>query len=254
MNSHFFSKSVILFSCFILTSCVSVTPPQLALSSLRNEESKNYKLNDSFKVNVGDPIIVRKSYWYQIDVRDDRAVASKDFKITVKLALARDFTHIGRKGEELRIVGSTKVQGREFFIVRVGQISGGGDAGALVDKLTGRVSKTGVGQNAFGSWVTTAVSGVVTEPPDVVFSPSESILISKSKPYENYEIVYTGRLGENITFVYREFTPDNLARPAFFQNLSYNLSEAKTIRFRKLQIEVIDATNEQVSVKVISDS
>ena len=78
--------------------------------------------------------------------------------------------------------------------------------------------------------------------------------IDRSKPYENYEIIYTGRLGENVTFVYREYTPDNLAKPAFYQNLTYNLTEAKLVRFRKLQFEIREASNEQIKLRVLSDT
>jgi len=247
----------LLFSAFIatiVTGCVSVAPPSQQLSDLKTEEVKNYKLNEEYSVNVGDTIIVRRSYLYKIAEKDDRAVASKDFKLTAKLALAHDISCVGRKGEQMLVEGTTTLKGQRYFIVKVGQINGGGDVGALVDATTGQVSKIGVGQNAFGSWVTTAISGIVAEPADVTFSPAKSVEIDQSKPYENYQIIYTGRSGENVTFVYREFTPDDLARPAFYQNLTYNLAESKVIQFRKLQMQVIEATNERIKLKVISDS
>jgi hypothetical protein len=253
----FFNFNHVRLSLFVLivavfTGCVSVVPPSQQLSDLKTEEVKNYKLNEEYSVNVGDPVIVRRSYLYKIAEKDDRAVASKDFKLTIKLALMHDISCVGRKDEELLVEGTTTIKGEKYFIVKVGQINGS-DVGALVDAITGQVSKIGVGQNAFGSWVTTAVSGVVSEPADVTFSPAKSIEIDQSKPYENYQIIYTGLSGENVTFVYREFTPDDLARPAFFQNLTYNLAESKVIQFRKLQMQVSEATNEGIKLKVLSD-
>jgi hypothetical protein len=241
-------------SITLLTGCVSVAPPSQQLSDLKTEEVKNYKLNEEYSVNVGDPIIIRRSYLYKIAEKDDRAVASKDFKLTAKLALAHDMSCVGRKGEQMLVEGTTTLKGQRYFIVKVGRFNGGGDVGALVDATTGQVSKIGVGQNAFGSWVTTAVSGIVAEPSDITFSPAKSIEIDKSQQYENYEIVYTGKSGDNVIFVYREYTPEDLAKPAFYQNLTYNLAEGKAIQFRKLQMQVIEANNEKIKLKVLSDS
>ena len=234
----------LLLVCVVLTGCVSVAPPSQSLSELKTEEVKNYKLNEDYSVNVGDPIVVRRSYLYKLAQRDDRAKASKDFKLTAHIPLAHNITYHGRKDEDMLVVGTTLLNKHKYMILRIGENSGYG-VGSLVDAESGQVSKTGVGQNAFGSWVTTAVSKIEVDPLDVTFTPTRSMEIDRSKPYENYEIIYTGRLGENVTFVYREYTPDNLAKPAFYQNLTYNLTEAKLVRFRKLQFESIPLRNEK---------
>jgi hypothetical protein len=246
------TRSWFAFGVALLTGCVSVLPPSQQLSELRTEEVKNYTLNQEYTVNVGEPIIVRKSYAYKLAERDDRARASKDFKVTLGILLMKDMSYTGRKGEEMLVVGTTTINKQKFYIIKIGE-RGGYGLGALVDVGTGLVSKTGVGQNAFGSWVTTAVTKVTVEPHDLTFTPTHSIEIDKSHQYENYEIVYTGRLGENVTFIYREYTPDDLAKPAFFQNLTYNFTGANLIRFRNLQLQVIEAPNEQIKLKVLSD-
>ncbi len=56
------------------------------------------------------------------------------------------------------------------------------------------------------------------------------------------EILYNGKSKNTIKMVYREFAND-MARPAFYQDLSYDLSESKVIGFRGLLIEVLEATN-----------
>lgn len=56
------------------------------------------------------------------------------------------------------------------------------------------------------------------------------------------ELIYNGRSKETIKITYREFQ-DDMARPAFFQDLSYDLSESKIIGFRGIMIEVRKATN-----------
>jgi hypothetical protein len=239
-------------SITLFTGCVSVVPPSQQLSDLKTEEVKNYKLNEEYSVNVGDSIIVRRSYFYKLAERDDRARASKDFKLTADILLAKNVTYTGRKGEEMLVVGTTILNGEKYFIIQIGQVGGYG-VGALVDSDTGLVIQTGVGQNAFGSWVTTAVHKIEVDPLDLTFTPVRSIEIDQSKPYENYEIVYTGKSGDNVTFVYREYTPEDFAKPAFYQNLTYNLADGKEIQFRKLRMQVIEANNNIIKLKVLSD-
>lgn len=68
-----------------------------------------------------------------------------------------------------------------------------------------------------------------------------------------YELLYLGLSERTLRLSYREFT-DNLARPAFQQDLTYTLAdEGNTqISFRKLRIEVIAADNNQMTYKVLS--
>ena len=64
------------------------------------------------------------------------------------------------------------------------------------------------------------------------------------------ELLYNGKSKDTIKMTYREFQND-MARPAFFQDLSYDLIESKIIGFKGTQIEIIDATNSEIKYKVI---
>jgi len=64
------------------------------------------------------------------------------------------------------------------------------------------------------------------------------------KGMANYELLYGGKNDVSINATYREFTPDNLAREAFYQNIVYQ-PDAKQIRFNNILIEVHEATNEK---------
>lgn len=59
------------------------------------------------------------------------------------------------------------------------------------------------------------------------------------------EIVYNGKSQDTIRLSYREYH-DDFARPAFYQDLSYDLSESRTIGFRNMKIEVLEATNSDI--------
>lgn len=71
------------------------------------------------------------------------------------------------------------------------------------------------------------------------------------KDYLKKEFVYNGKIGTGVKFLYREFI-DDMARPAFSQDLQYDLSEGRIIGFRGLRIEVINAQNTKIEYKVLS--
>jgi len=71
------------------------------------------------------------------------------------------------------------------------------------------------------------------------------------KEYLKQEFIYNGKVGSAIKFTYREFV-DDLARPAFTQDLQYDLLESKVIGFRGLRIEILSATNTKIEYKVLT--
>lgn len=64
------------------------------------------------------------------------------------------------------------------------------------------------------------------------------------------ELVYSGVSQNTITILYREFI-DNMARPAFSQELKYDLSQGKEIGYKGARLEVMKATNTELVYKVI---
>lgn len=74
---------------------------------------------------------------------------------------------------------------------------------------------------------------------------------AKEKNYYKQEFIYNGRIGNNLKFIYREYVND-YARPAFSQDLQYDLSESNIIGFKGLRIEIFEVTNTQIKYKVLS--
>ncbi|MCU6433973.1 hypothetical protein LPB67_09355 [Undibacterium sp. Jales W-56] len=64
------------------------------------------------------------------------------------------------------------------------------------------------------------------------------------------ELVYTGISQNTISVLYREFS-DGTARPAFSQDLKYDLSQGDTIGYRGARFQVIKASNTNIRYKVI---
>ncbi|TDP57632.1 hypothetical protein [Flavobacterium dankookense] len=92
----------------------------------------------------------------------------------------------------------------------------------------------------------------------ITFSFNKDIIeytnTSKPDPEREYikqELIYNGRVGTALKFIYREYTKDYI-KPAFTQELQYDLAESRVIGFRGLRLEVINTTNTNIEYKVLS--
>ncbi len=66
-----------------------------------------------------------------------------------------------------------------------------------------------------------------------------------------YELIYNGRVGDGLRFIYREFYED-MARPSFTQEVQYDLSQSEIIGFKRAKVQIIEASNTEIKYKVIS--
>ncbi|MDP2111741.1 MAG: hypothetical protein Q8N48_06930 [Thiobacillus sp.] len=64
------------------------------------------------------------------------------------------------------------------------------------------------------------------------------------------ELIYSGLSQNTISISYREFI-DNIARPAFSQELKYDLSQGTTIGYKGARFEVVKATNTELVYRVL---
>lgn len=65
-------------------------------------------------------------------------------------------------------------------------------------------------------------------------------------------LIYSGKVGVRVKLSYREFS-GNLARPAYNNEVDYDLSESKIIGYKGARIEILEATNEYIKYKLISN-
>lgn len=63
-------------------------------------------------------------------------------------------------------------------------------------------------------------------------------------------LIYSGRVGDKINVGYREFS-NTTARPAFNNDVEYDLSSSNTIGYKGALIEVINADNSSITYKLI---
>ena len=82
-----------------------------------------------------------------------------------------------------------------------------------------------------------------------------SYVIDKDTTYRpraiQQTLLYNGKIGNRITLSYREFS-DDYARPAFTNEVVYDLAESKVLGYKGARLEVLTATNTELVYKVIA--
>ena len=73
---------------------------------------------------------------------------------------------------------------------------------------------------------------------------------SETQPSFVQELTYNGRVQDQLKFVYREFT-DSMIRPGFTQEAQYDISTDNVIGFKRLRIEILEATNLDIKYRVL---
>lgn len=212
---------------------VSPAAPQ---SSIRHETSRNYQLGLRKTVSVGDSIIRVRDYYVTRS-------AAQQMTPTQTFTFAPELNLSFVLGQAYQVAGSTERAGRIWTVV-------------LHPRETNYAILVGengeIHNEAF--WSRTGFKGPLTIKPASarMMRVLGAETIEPSKPYTNYEIIYNGTDKNSILFTYREFSPEGLARAAFFQNLTYD-ARASTIRFKKFRIEVHSATSEGISYTVLEE-
>lgn len=75
--------------------------------------------------------------------------------------------------------------------------------------------------------------------------------IDLESPSFKQELVYNGRVGDDLKIIYREYS-NNMARGAFNQEAQYDLSKSDIIAFKGARLRIIDATNQSIEYEVLS--
>jgi|JI10StandDraft_1071094.scaffolds.fasta_scaffold20558_5 hypothetical protein len=93
--------------------------------------------------------------------------------------------------------------------------------------------------------------GVCNITPNVAPDVERLRVTDVDAPNFRQELIYNGRSGDTIKFLYREFAGD-YARAPFSQEVQYDLKDGNTIGFKGARIEIVEATNTNLSYRVVS--
>jgi hypothetical protein len=90
---------------------------------------------------------------------------------------------------------------------------------------------------------------VMTPKPEPVLTKTQ--ITDTTRPSFRQELIYNGRSGDTLRFLYREYSSDALRAP-FSQEIQYDLKDGSTIGFKGVRIQVIEATNTKLKYRVVS--
>jgi len=133
----------------------------------------------------------------------------------------------------------------EFYLPTGTPESANVDKAAIADMWQGIMAK----KNTRTLCVITVFSASICE--DNMPFEHTTLNVSSENSFQQ-TLLYNGRVGDKINIGYRE-SSGNMARPAFNNEVEYDLSESKTIGYKGARIEVIEATNQSIKYRVLSN-
>lgn len=243
--NQIFQHGCLLLTTTLLAGCS--TPMQY--EGARNIEErhqflKNYEIGQKLTVNVGDPVVKFQDYWLDI-TESPIAIATKNVNLKGGLI---DITLIA--GKKYPVRGKMTHEGVEYTVVATTESQPVYSAvlvradGTLYNRMVG----AGTGMNG----LVVSIYNLSISDPMVRMVREKVQNVTSTKGYENFELLYTGTNSNGLNLTYREFSPEGLARIAFFQNLTYAV-DAKNISFKKYKIAVDRATSESITFVVSAD-
>jgi hypothetical protein len=219
-------------------SVVQQVAPTQVHSESRHVFEKNYSLGVERSAYVGDSIVRVKDY-FETSQESDALVASESFRLSLGLGQGENVA----AGAIADVRGTTTKDGKKYRVI--------GIKGARYFGMTYLL-------NDDGSFQGTALSPVggdsscKPKPSTARFFGKTVSRIDSTKGWINIELVYSGVTKDSITVLYREYTPEDLARAVYSQNLVYP-KDSKTIRYRDIAITVIEASSERLRYVVQAD-
>lgn len=243
------STTLSFFSVVLLGSLVScATPLQETVQKTSTEKhhtQQNYKVGVAQTVNVGEALIKVQDYWLE-STESPVMVPNRSVSVTGPLNDVRLMA-----GVKYPVRGSFALEGVSYTVVGLTERPMPLQPVLLV-RPDGSVHKRILLTHKDLTGYVPILSDMTVSDPSARLSSVASESVSLRKGYENFEILYTGISTNSLNLTYREFSPEGLARVAFFQNLTYDAT-AKNITFKKFRIAVGKATSESITFTVLQD-
>jgi len=210
--------------------------------------NKNYEINQEQTRFVGQEIVKVKDYTV-IRKTTDKFKPSNNFFI----GLTKESFLQGNENQPIEILGTVQVDDRTYYLVQSVKYeflllftADGRFTGSLAVRSMGPL------HSAKEISLYHTEGPIKITPANTTFELIKDETIDKQAGYTNYEIIFTGVTKDTINLLYREYTPDDLARPAFYQNLTYPV-DTLLIRFKQLKIKVVAVSNESIKYIVVED-
>jgi hypothetical protein len=207
------------------------------------------------RVFAGEEMARVKDYYVRYS-EVGKAVVVGDWSLSGKVVGASRTVELNMRNEEVfPLVGSYREGDEILYLVRVGSSEPPGVI-LSVDSSGSIVSEQFIAAPAKNIVAEGVDLYRMSDPPSdtrrLFRLEGEAMEVDRTAGYTNYSLIYQGTNGDQINIGYREFTPDDLARAAYYQDLVYKAGEP-SIRFRGLLLHVKAATNEEIVFTVLQD-
>lgn len=228
------SKFLLLaFASFLLTGCMASVTPIIQIPE--HKKSTSFQIGQEQQASLGEPMIMEEDLYFFNG-----------------LTAASDYQQPGQMGVSYPVIKA----GSMFKLY--GTLSNGDK---VYQDINGERAQIYTGERvnwdyciavnsegaAYGA-TACHIEYVIKWPAPVQFLKEGRVI---QKGSLKFELIYSGKSKDVIKVSYREFK-DDLARPAFTQDLSYDLSESKSIAFKKMKVDVVEATNSYIKFIVHS--
>ena len=241
-------KKIILISFIFLTlnGCAHQIERDAPVSKPASHVfEKTYTIGKVKTVSVGEALIQVKDY-YVTKFGTSALTPTEDF--TVDGVTIHEKFSVGQK---LEVKGKVVIDGVQYSIAKYD----GSDYAyrALLINDDGTINTKIVSYSQQVGGIIPAIYTYTITPNSAKMERIEQEKIVTDKGYLNYEFLYNGSDKNSMYFTYREYSPEGLARTAFYQNLTYE-ANSKTIRFKGFRIDVLKSNGEEIKFVVVDDS
>jgi hypothetical protein len=226
-----------------ISACASIRPVEQAAPSTRHVYEKTYEIGQEKTTYTGDQMIAYKDY-YVTSSHANTVTPIEDFV----MKYWDGHNGVFKKGNQYPIVGEATIDGVYYYAVSADFKSWVG----LTGKYLIMVTKDGTVSKDVYTVANLKVGTFDIEPPSAKCRLSTEEAVDMSRGFTNIELVFTGFSNQSINLLYREYTSDDLARPAFYQNLTYD-RHSEFLRFRKIRLKVDDVSAESITFSVVED-
>jgi hypothetical protein len=204
---------------------------------------RNYEIGKPQSVFVGEAVVSFKDY-VAVTRRGKTMRPSGGFRAKQVAGW-----YSGTADQDYRVIGAVSLDGVEYAVMPFADVGKPSEIAVLVGpdgkpyhKLFAVVAQKPV-----------VLGSATFDPPTITFLPgAEEITVDRRAGFRNFELLYGGTDGKSFTLSYREYSPDDLIKPAFTQTLTYERG-SKSVRFRDVQIAVQEVTSEKITYTVLAD-
>lgn len=222
------TKYLLILLALAITGCASPTYNYVALAT----DISNPPLGETVRVSVGDTMLIQGRF-----TEHDAIFVSEPGSFGLLGVYTVSSGYFFKQGEDKDFKFYLPITSeRESGTVKVSALADPFEALA-VDKEDNELC----GVSIYGGYMCNE---------DIPFRYETKALLSANAFQQT--LIYSGKSGSKILIGYREFS-NNVARPAFNNDVSYDLSESPIIGYKGAKLEILDATNEYIEYKVITN-